>query len=151
MAYPSSYFPVGYQYYQPVMQQPQNIQQTQQTQPTVQQNGFIRVQSENDARMYPVAPGSSVTFINDNAPYCYVKTMDLSQLDRPKFDKYRLVKEEDAPVSRQNGAETILGSDKGGVAYALKSDLDAIWGEIETIKGRLAKKQVRKVEDEDDE
>ena len=49
MAYPSSYFPVGYQYYQPVMQQPQNIQQTQQTQPTVQQNGFIRVQSENDA------------------------------------------------------------------------------------------------------
>ena len=29
MAYPSSYFPVGYQYYQPVMQQPQNIQQNQ--------------------------------------------------------------------------------------------------------------------------
>ena len=45
--------------------------------------------------MYPVAPGNSVTFINENEPYCYTKSVDLSQLDRPKFDKYRLVKEED--------------------------------------------------------
>lgn len=154
MPYPNSYFPVNYPYYQPMMTQPQNIPQAQtvqQTQPTTQQNGFVHVQSENDARMYPVAPGNSVTFIDDNAPYCYVKTMDMSQLDRPKFEKYRLVKEEDAPVSRQNAAEAILEAPKVNVAYALKSDLDALWGEIEAIKDKIEKKRVKKVEVEDDE
>lgn len=61
-----------------------------------QRGGFVRVQNEAEARTYPVAPGMSVTFINENAPYCYTKTMDFSQLDRPRFEKYRLVKEEDA-------------------------------------------------------
>lgn len=80
-------FPVGYQNYYPQY----NQGYTQQPQ---QNNGFIRVQNENEARMYPVAPGNSVIFIDENAPFCYTKTVDTSQLDRPKFEKYRLVKEE---------------------------------------------------------
>lgn len=161
MPYPNSYFPVNYPYYQPVMNQPQNVQpmsqtqQVQQAQPPIQQNGFVRVQSENDARMYPVAPGNSVTFIDDNAPYCYVKTMDMSQLDRPKFEKYRLVKEDDAPVSRQNAPETVFTSDKGDSTYALKSDIDAIWSEIEVLKEKAEHKtikpKVKKQEGDDDE
>lgn len=90
MAY--SYYPYQPNYFAPQYQQPQ--QQT-------NQNGFVRVQSENEARMYPVAPGNSVTFIDETGPYCYVKTMDISQLDRPKFEKYRLVKEDqvkDTPI-----------------------------------------------------
>ena len=66
--------------------------------PAPQQRGFVRVQNEQEARTYPVAPGNSVTFIDENAPYCYTKTMDFSQLDRPKFERYRLVKEEDEPT-----------------------------------------------------
>ena len=73
-------------------------QPVQMPQPQPQPRGFVRVQSENEARTYPVAPGTSVTFIDENAPYCYTKTMDFSQLDRPKFERYRLVKEEDAPT-----------------------------------------------------
>lgn len=91
MAY--SYYPYQPNYFAAPYQQ----QQPQQT----NQSGFVRVQNENEARMYPVAPGNSITFIDENGPYCYVKTMDISQLDRPKFEKYRLVKEEqvkDAPV-----------------------------------------------------
>ena len=38
---------------------PQSYPQYQQ-----QNNGFIRVQSENEARMYPVAPGNSIIFID---------------------------------------------------------------------------------------
>ena len=61
--------------------------------------GFITVRSEEEARNYPVAVGNSVTFRNENEPYCYTKTMGFSQLDRPVFEKYRMIKEEPAEVS----------------------------------------------------
>lgn len=34
-----------------------------------------------------------MTFINDNAPYCYTKTAGFSQFDAPIFRKFRLVEE----------------------------------------------------------
>ena len=170
MAY-NNYFPATYQPYynqnpylvQPQMQQqqlqqmqqPQNVQQQPQ-QAAIQQSGFVRVQSENEARMYPVAPGSSVTFIDETRPYCYTKTMDMSQLDRPKFEKYRLVKEDDAPVSPQNGSGASSGNFAQSPTYAEKSELDALRGELDTLKAKveqLGKKttKVKKQEVEDDE
>lgn len=149
MAY-NNYFPATYQpayypqnAYQTQFQPPQAsqmAQQVQQAQPT--QNGFIRVQNENEARMYPVAPGNSVTFINENAPYCYTKSVDMSQLDRPKFEKYRLVKEDDSP----NLEPTPI------IEYAPKSDLVPIWDEINALKEKLSPKKVqaRKKEDDDE-
>lgn len=131
MAYPNSYFPVGYQpaqIYYPQPQMQQQAPQPQQSQAPVQQSGFVRVQSENDARMYPVAPGNSVTFIDDNAPYCYVKTMDFSQLDRPKFEKYRLVKEEEA---QQVQAAQVNN-------YATKTEIEEIWETIDEMKKAAA-------------
>ena len=144
--YPNNYPISGWysQFYQPVqppMQIPaQNPQQTQQTSAhsAPVQGGFVRVQSEQEARAYPVAPGNSITFIDENAPYCYTKSMDLSQLDRPKFDKYRLVKEEDAPERPQETPQTTQAA--GGsndTSYALKSDLDKLWAELEAVKRRM--------------
>lgn len=63
--------------------------------------GFVRVQSEEEARRYPVAPGGSVTFIDENAPYCYTKSVDMSQLDRPIFKKFRLVEESGNEATEQ--------------------------------------------------
>jgi hypothetical protein len=60
-----------------------------------QQTGLISVRSELEARNYPIAPGNSVTFKDETAPYVYTKTMGFSQLDMPVFEKYRLVKEEE--------------------------------------------------------
>ena len=146
MAY--NYFPATYQTpyqmpYQPQFQPPQAPQipqQVQQSQPT--QSGFIRVQNENEARMYPVAPGNSVAFIDENRPYCYTKTVDQSLLDRPKFEKYRLVKEEDTP----NIQPTLI------VEYAAKSDLEPIWAEINALKEKVAPKKVQaKKKEEEDE
>lgn len=177
MAY-GNYFPVTYQpnyygqpnpYYQQMqnqamMQQNQQMQQAQQNQPVqqmqqpaIQQSGFVLVPSEQEARNYPVAPGNSVTFKDENAPYCYVKTMGFNQLDRPTFERYRLVKEE--MPSETAGTRTSADSTGGSkdTAYALKSDLGAIWGEIDAIKEKLKaqaeKKPVkaRKVEEADDE
>ena len=70
-----------------------------QMQPQMQQqnNGFVSVRSEAEARAYPVAYGNSVTMKDETAPYIYTKSMGFSQLDRPIFDKYKLVKEETAP------------------------------------------------------
>ena len=177
MAY-GNYFPVTYQpnyygqpnpYYQQMqnqamMQQNQQMQNAQQQsqqmqQPTIQQSGFVLVPSEQEARNYPVAPGNSITFKDENAPYCYVKTMGFNQLDRPTFERYRLVKE-DSPVTDQN-ATTSADSAEGSkdTAYALKSDLGAIWSEIDAIKEKLkaqpekkpAKKKMIEVEAEDDD
>lgn len=174
MAY-GNYFPVTYQpnyygqpnpYYQQMQQQQAMMQQNQQMQnaqqnqqPTIQQSGFVLVPSEQEARNYPVAPGNSVTFKDENAPYCYVKTMGFNQLDRPTFERYRLVKE-DSPVTAQK-APTSADSTEGSkdTAYALKSDLGAIWSEIDAIKEKLkaqaekkpAKKKLIEVEAEDDD
>lgn len=178
MAY-GNYFPVTYQpnyygqpnpYYQQMqnqamMQQNQQMQQAQQAQaqqmqqPAIQQSGFVLVPSEQEARNYPVAPGNSVTFKDENAPYCYVKTMGFNQLDRPTFERYRLVKE-DSPVTAQNAPTSADSTESSKyTAYALKSDLGAIWSEIDAIKEKLkaqgekkpAKKKLIEVEAEEDE
>lgn len=177
MAY-GNYFPAPYQpnyygqpnpYYQQMQnqamvqqnQQMQNAQQQSQQmqQPTIQQSGFVLVPSEQEARNYPVAPGNSITFKDENAPYCYVKTMGFNQLDRPTFERYRLVKE-DSPVTAQNAPTSANSAnvDKNA-SYAIKSDLGAIWGEIDAIKEKLkvqaekkpAKKKLIEVEAEDDD
>lgn len=179
MAY-GNYFPVTYQpnyygqpnpYYQQMqnqamMQQNQQMQQAQQNhpvqqmqQPAIQQSGFVLVQSEQEARAYPVAPGNSITFKDESQPYCYVKTMGFNQLDRPTFERYRLVKEEMPPEAA--GTRTSADSTEGSkdTAYALKSDLGAIWSEIDAIKEKLkaqaekkpAKKKLIEVEAGDDE
>lgn len=149
MANPYVYFPASYQQqiYNPFpaqMQQMQQMQNAQQNPPQIQNGGFISVRSEEEARNYPVAPGNSVTFKNETAPFVYTKTMGFSQLDRPVFDKYRLVKEQDIQQDiAQNQGENKQGIDLS--AYALKSDLAAIYAEIDTLKGELSKGKQAKV------
>ena len=75
--------------------QPQMAQMPQQIQQQQSNNSFVGVASEQDARIYPVAPGTSVTFRNETDPTLfYAKTMGNSPLDTPIFEKYRLVKED---------------------------------------------------------
>jgi hypothetical protein len=75
--------------------------------------------------MYPVAPGNSLIFIDENAPFCYTKTVDTSQLDRPKFEKYRLVKEE----HEEQDPSTNL--------YVSSDDFELLKKEVEKIKEDL--------------
>ena len=116
--------------------QMQMATQNQQTQPQIQNGGFIQVHDENEARNYPIAPGNSVTFKDENAPYVYTKTMGFSQLDRPIFEKYRLVKEDDMPTQNPPVSAEIA-QQTNNIDYALKTDLTAIQEEIETLKQRI--------------
>lgn len=181
MAY-NSYFPATYQpnyygqpnqYYQQMqnpamMQQSQQMQQAQQNQPvqqmqqpTIQQSGFVLVQSEQEARAYPVAPGNSITFKDESQPYCYVKTMGFNQLDRPTFERYRLVKEDATPEARESPTTHEHISPAKNAAYATKEDLEAIRDELDALKEKLkaqtekktvkARKVTEETEAEDDE
>lgn len=135
--YQPNFYGGGNPYYQqqqqPMMQQQQQQPQPQNQQPAIQQSGFVPVRSEQEARSYPVAPGNSITFKDENAPYCYVKTMGFNQLDQPVFERYRLVKEE-APTEVQNRP---AAQEKPAEVYATKGDLGAIWAEIEGLKSKL--------------
>ena len=96
-----NYFPQSY--YQSMYGQPQPnvavpympVQNQQAPQVQNQQIVLIPVKNENEMLSYPLAPNSSAKFINENEPYIYTKTMDAFQMDKPKIERYRLVKEED--------------------------------------------------------
>lgn len=122
-------------YYQQAFNQP--MQQPMQQQ--IQTNGLISVRSEAEAANYPVAAGNSVTFKDETAPYIYVKTMGFSQLDRPTFDKYRLIKED---------AEKVSTADQKGDFEAIRGEIDALWKAVEDLK---PKKATRKKEIADDD
>lgn len=152
MAY--NYFP---QYYQPTPQIGYPQQQMQnnnvQAQNQIQNGGFVSVRSEEEAMNYPVAHGMSVTFKNELEPYVYTKTMGFSQLDRPIFDKYRLVKEE--PVETHREPQNDVSDEKPilNTIDGIKAEIEALWKEIDGIKNAPVRKSnstTKKEKDGDD-
>lgn len=151
MAY-NNYFPnyqgyyPQYQNFQQPMQQPMQPVQNQQQQ--IQNGGLVSVRNIQEALNYPIAPGNSVMFKDENSPFIYVKTKGFSQLEEPIFEKYRLVKEEQPQTV--NNAESVVNID-----YALKSDLQAMQNaflqQINDLQAKidsLTKKEVKKNADE---
>lgn len=121
---------------------PQQLQNPQQmNQPQIQNGGLVLVRSEAEARNYPVAYGNSVTFKDETAPYVYSKTMGFSQLDRPIFEKFKLVKEE-----TKEAEITSIASNPA--LDGIKDELVEIWAEINALKGN---KRNKKKEDDIDE
>ena len=132
---PYGYFPATYNPYQ----SQSYAQSVQVQQPPVQTNGgFIRVQNEQEARAYQMQPGTSLTFLDENSPFCYTKTLDFSQLDRPIFRKFELVEVTDTAQSAQNTPQG-TSADKGIdlTAYALKADVDALRARIDALQKAL--------------
>ena len=97
----------------------------------IQNGGLISVRSEMDARNYPIAPGNSITFKDENSPYVYTKTMGFSQLDRPTFEKFRLVREE----TDENGANPTQAQNLS--EYVLKTEFDALREEFDALRKEL--------------
>lgn len=132
---------MAYPQYNPYFQPQQLYQPQPQQQPQIQNSGIIiNIPSESDARSYPVAPGNSLTFKDENAPYIYTKTMGFNQFDRPVFEKYRLMKEENSPK------ETLETDEANNLAYKeLESQIEEIRGDIEDIKKKMASKTVKRI------
>lgn len=151
MAYNNPYFtPYGY---------PQNYGvQPPIQQPATQYNGIVSVQNEQEARMYPVEPGKSVTFCDETAPYLYTKTMGRTQFDRPVFTRYRIVKEDDTVSNASEPSKTDeKKTDIDLSLYALKDDLKPILTQINNavkdiqwLKEKVKKKPQREANDYDE-
>lgn len=139
-----------YPMYQPNYFQNGNNQPIVQPQPQIQNGGFVSVRNETEARNYPVALGNSVTFKDETAPYIYTKTMGFSQLDAPKFDKYKLVKE--TPAEQPKLLQDEVFDDKAilDTVEGLKGEIEAIWGEIEGLKKKPVIKPKKKEAADDD-
>ena len=125
--YFNPYYPMQNNVYQPPQQQ-------QMPQPQIQNGGFVNVRSEDEAKNYPVALGNSVTFKDETSPYIYTKTMGFSQLDRPIFEKYKLVKE--MPAEGSKLTEKAVDDDNSikSTIDEMKAEIKRIWSEIEDIK-----------------
>ena len=125
----NQYYPFQMPWQLSNMQQPlQNMQPLQNIQPQqqIQNGGFIVVHSEEEALRYPVAPGNSVTFKVENQPLVIEKTMGFSQLESPRIERFRLVREEvtQQPVQQQE------------IRYALADDLEKLRQEFEAFRGQ---------------
>jgi hypothetical protein len=133
-------FQQNYQQNQAFQQQPQNYQQNQQPlhNQQIQNGGFMLVPSEEMARSYPVAPGNCVTFKIEGKPIVMEKSMGFSQLEAPRIDRYRLVREEDAPQEQnlpQNAPKE--NSMENETINELKGQIKALNEEMEELKKRL--------------
>lgn len=114
---------MAYPYISPYQQYQQMVQYNPQAQNT---GSILPVPSEMVARNYPLAPGTSGTFINENEPYCYTKTMGLGQFDRPVFKRYRLVEEPDAPQSESTPTAPATAENSTAVPEKINADIEAL-------------------------
>lgn len=112
---------------------PQNFMAQQQPM-QIQNGGLISVRNEMEARNYPIASGTSITFKDESQPYVYVKTMGFSQLDRPTFEKFRLIKEEATEM-----AQNAMQNEKviNPLDYTLKAEFEALRSEFEAFRKEI--------------
>lgn len=108
----------------------QQIQPQIQAQPQIQNGGFVSVRSIEEAYNYPVAPGNSITFKDENSPYVYTKTRGFSQLDQPVFEKYRLVKEDNQIHPQESTKQPQNGS-------KCEEEIKLLWDEINALKTQI--------------
>jgi hypothetical protein len=107
--------------------------QFQQVQPQQQQSALIHVQSEHQAREWSVSPGTSLMFIDDNAPYIYTKTAGNSQLEPCVFKIFQV-----SEIGGQNAPKT-AEEDKGISIpdYVTRAEYDAITAQIDDIRKQI--------------
>lgn len=118
----------GNPYFNPyqAMQYP-NIQQ----QAQAQQSNLIHVANENQARESYVAPGGSMMFIDDNAPYIYTKTAGTSQLEPAVFKRFKIIEDSAA----QNSSEQASNASQINLSeYMTKAEFEPFKAVIDDMK-----------------
>lgn len=99
-------------------------------QPTIRNGETVSVNSEQEARYYPVAPATTVTFHNEKEPFIYRKTVGNS-MDAPIFEIYKRI---DGEISGQQTQATPVKE------YVEKDEFDSLKAEINALKKELKKK-----------
>lgn len=119
---------MAYNPYYPYYPQYQAMQQPQQ-----QQSALIHVQSEQQAREWSVSPGSSLMFIDDNAPYIYTKTAGNSQLEPCVFKVFQV-----SEIGSQNAPKTAAEEKSITIPdYVTRAEYEAITAQIDDIRKQI--------------
>lgn len=148
--------------YQPIQNQTQQFgfnQQMQNNQP-IMQNGLIWVDGINDVNQFPVAPNNTVRLWHKTKPIVYYKTADAS--GRPVIEAYDLHKRTELDDSEpEKQTEYALKSDLASFASAvsginqmvaaLKTDVDAIKGDMYGVVGKKKPTKKPVTEETEDE
>ena len=132
------------QYQQPMPQQMQPLQTTQQ--PT---NDFLWVLNENEATSYPVAPNNTVTLWDKNLPTIYIKSVNAQGVPSMRildFTERAATASKMPPVPSFNLDNNFVTIDSFN---ALKGDVEALRGKLDELKPKNATK-TKKTEVEDD-
>ena len=96
---------------------------------------LIPVRGREVAMNWAVAPGTSAIFVDETAPYLYVKTVGFSPLGQVSFDVYPLKKEETAQKAAE-APQTAFISDEGKNALdEINGQISRLWQAVEEIKG----------------
>lgn len=137
---------MNYQYYNPNLMQMQPVQMPQQS--------FVVVRSEEEARNYPVAQGNSILFRDETSPYVYTKTMGFSQLDRPTFEKYRLIKEGEVEEPKYEAQITSIVGEITALNEAVKGigdEIKAMQEQHEALKKKVNRPKKQIIQEVDDD
>lgn len=138
--YPYMQMPYMQNYQQPI-QQAQQIQQPAQ----IQDGGVVCVKDETAARNYPIAPGVSMTLIDESRQHLFIKTMGFNQLEKPIFKKFQLIPESENNSDLSGGiSETVkdTNEDLKPQIELLQSEIEGIKAEIEKLKAEKPKKKI---------
>ena len=127
-----------YQFNPYVANIPQYQQPIQQAQPTIQQGGYINVSSEQEAINYPIAPNTSLIFIDWSNKKVYEKTKGISPSDVPMMKVYNLTDVTKGEIKPEQNKPI------NNIEYAEKSEIKAIYGEIDSIKAQIEKLTAKK-------
>lgn len=141
MAYP--YYPAfnNYTAYQPPVNNFQNGNASPMPQ-QLQTQMIVRVPNFEAVKTFYVEAGKPVTFFDDNAPYCYVKSGGTSPVDPPKIRIFELIErsETDTPQNAKNGDfSNVLQKDIDLSLYAKTAEIEPFIHEIEHISEEVKK------------
>lgn len=109
------------------------------------QVSFMSIRGKDIAANYPIAPGNTIFFKDELAPYIYVKTMGFSPLDHPTFEQY---KREDVVLPQETVSN--VSNDNSSIEK-IQSDIRAIMDELDGIKKKLNTRAVIKKKELEDE
>ena len=136
MAYP--YYPAynNYTAYQPSVNTFQNGNTQLQTQM------IVRVPNYDAVKTFYVEPGKPVTFFDDNAPFCYVKSGGTSPVDPPKIRIFELIErsETDTQNSNKNSDfSNVMQKDIDMSLYAKTAEIEPYIQQIERLTEEVQK------------
>jgi hypothetical protein len=119
----------------PQMMQGQQMQAPQPQAGQIQNGGFVIVKDEKEAYEYPVAPGTSVTFIDEARKHLYIKTVGLNMFDKFEFRKFLITEE---AVEAEQEAEK--ASNYSGDIEDLRAGYEELKREIAGLRKQIESK-----------